>query len=95
MSPFKMEPLALPILLLAALFGADSPLTPKSRGIPMIRAFNAFQLVTFFAAMPYILAWLGKDPFTYAGGAFWVAIVVYVVLFGAMCVGMFNLTERE
>lgn len=61
----------------------------------MIRAFNAFQLVTLFAAMPYILAWLGKDPFTYAGGAFWVAIVVYVVLFGVMCFGTFQLADRE
>lgn len=90
-----MNPIALPFILLAALFGADSPLTPKSRGIPMIRAFNAFQLVTLFAAMPYILGWLSSSPFPYAAGAFWVAIVVYVVLFGVMCVGTFELTEGK
>ncbi len=61
----------------------------------MIRAFNAFQLVTLFAAMPYILGWLGSSPFPYAAGAFWTAIVVYIVLFIVMCVGTFELTEGK
>ncbi len=88
-----MNQLFIPVMLLAALFGADAPPRSKPRGNPMIRCFNSLQLVTLFSAMPYILSWLANDPFAYAAGAFWVAIVVYVVLFGVMCYGMFNLTE--
>lgn len=50
----------------------------------MIRAFNAFQIVTLFAAMPYIIGWLGSTEFPFQSGAYWVAIAVYVVMFFGM-----------
>lgn len=60
----------------------------------MIRAFNAFQLVTLFAAMPYIVGWLHSNPFPFSIAAFWTALVVYVVLFIVMCFGMADLIEK-
>ncbi len=47
----------------------------------MIRAFNAFQLVALFAAMPFIVGWLHSNPFPYSTAAFWVSIAVYVIVF--------------
>ncbi len=47
----------------------------------MLKVFNAFQMVTLFAAMPHIIGWLKTEPFTYSTGAFWAAIAVYVVMF--------------
>ena len=61
----------------------------------MIRAFNAFQLVTLFAGMPYLVGWLNTNPFPYSPAAFWTAIVAYLVLFVVMCVGVFDLTEKN
>jgi ABC-type nitrate/sulfonate/bicarbonate transport system permease component len=46
--------------------------------------FNAFQIVTLFASMPFIIGWLGGSPFPYSVAAFWIAIVVYIVMFVAM-----------
>ena len=55
----------------------------------MIRIFNAFQIITFFAALPFLIGWLYTEPFTYSVAAFWTAIVVYVVTFG-MLVGVLS-----
>jgi hypothetical protein len=65
-------------LALADAFGSPSQPKPSTK---MIRVFNAFQLVTLFAAAPYIIGWLGSSPFPYSAAAFWTAIVVYIVLF--------------
>ena len=48
----------------------------------MLKAFNAFQIVTLFAAMPFLVGYLGRKPFAYSEAAFWVAIVAYVILYG-------------
>jgi hypothetical protein len=61
----------------------------------MIRAFNSFQLVTLFAATPFIVEWLDEETFTLARAGFWLAIAVYLVLFVTMIVALFHLTERK
>ena len=84
----------LPIVLLAALFGADaSPHQSVSRKDPMLRAFNSFQLVGLFAGMPYLLSWLNTNPFPWSPAAFWTAIVAYLVLFVVLCVAVFSWSE--
>ena len=60
----------------------------------MIRAFNAFQLVSLFAALPFIVGWLKTNPFPLAVAAFWVAIVAYLVLFIVLCIAAFELTDK-
>ena len=74
----------LPIVLLAGLFGADAPPSKPKRN-PMLRAFNSFQLVGLFAAMPYLVSWLNTNPFPWSPAAFWTAIVAYVALFIFLC----------
>lgn len=49
-----------------------------------MHVFNAFQIVAFFAAMPFLIGWLNADPFPFSIAAFWLAIVVYLVLFGIL-----------
>jgi hypothetical protein len=72
----------LEILALAALFGGAAP-PPKRKGTPpMLKLFNAFQIVTLFAALPYIIGWLYTAPFPFSIAALATAVVVYVILFG-------------
>jgi len=47
----------------------------------LFRVFNAFQLVTLFAALPFGIGWLHSDPFPYSTAAFYTAICVYLILF--------------
>lgn len=72
----------LELLVALSLINAFGSTEAKPRGFSMFRAFNAFQLVTLFSAMPYLIGWLGSDPFPYSTAAFWTAICVYVVMFG-------------
>ncbi len=60
----------------------------------MIRAFNAFQLVTLFAALPFIVGWLKTNPFPFSPAAFYTAIVAYLVLFVVLCIAAFELTDK-
>jgi hypothetical protein len=69
----------LELLFAAALFGA-APTKPK-RSPMLIRVFNAFQVVTLFSALPYLIGWLYTGPFPFSVAAFVTAIVVYVALF--------------
>lgn len=70
--------------------------TPSHKGThPMIRAFNAFQLVTLFAAMPFIVGWLHSNPFSYSSAAFWTSVIVYLVMFIFMCIAMFNQMDKD
>lgn len=50
-----------------------------------MREFNAFQIVAFFAAFPFLIGWLSTKPFPYAGLAMGVACLAYLVYFGFMC----------
>ena len=47
----------------------------------MLKLFNSLQIVTLFAAMPYIIGWLHGGPFVYSTGALWLACAVYVAMF--------------
>jgi len=47
----------------------------------MLRVFNAFQITTLFASMPYLIAWLYGNPFPFSLAAFYTAIVAYIVLY--------------
>lgn len=66
--------------LLNAFGGATSTSKPK-RSNMFLRAFNAFQVVTLFAALPYLIGWLYTAPFPFSVAAFGTALVVYGVLF--------------
>lgn len=54
-----------------------------------MKVFNAFQLVAFFAAGPFIIQWIHNADFYAHAVAFWVALVAYLYGFGALifCVG--------
>lgn len=47
----------------------------------MIKVFNAFQLVSFFAAAPFGISWLSEQTFRGSGIAFWVSVIIYVIMF--------------
>ena len=84
-----MNPLAVLALMMFAGMGPNNPglhtprslMNPHRKVNPVIKAFNAFQLVALFAALPHLIGWLHAEPFAYSTGAFWVAIAAYVVLF--------------
>ena len=46
-----------------------------------MRAFNAFQITGFFAAFPFLVGWPARNPFAYAGAAFWLSLVIYLVFY--------------
>lgn len=46
-----------------------------------MRVFNAFQIACLFTAMPFIIDWLSKGTFSGSAPLWWVAVVVYVILF--------------
>jgi hypothetical protein len=77
------------------MFGDRSSNKTRKGGVPVIRAFNSFQIVTLFAAMPFIIQWIGGASFTGASAAFWIAIVAYVILFGWLCVAMFDFCHND
>lgn len=51
----------------------------------MLKGFNAFQITAFFAAFPFLLAWLWSTAdFPGVGALKWVAGVAYVIFFFIM-----------
>jgi len=61
----------------------------------MFRGFNAFQLVTLFAALPFGIGWLHGSPFPYSTAAFYTAIVVYLVLFVTHVAALASFVQTE
>jgi hypothetical protein len=91
-----LNPFTLVIIALMAFFNDDKPSSKSSmKGNPMIRAFNSFQLVTLFAAMPHLIGWLNSNPFPFSPAAFYTSIVAYIVLFGVLCVAVFGWCESN
>ena len=74
------------LLALAFLFGSaggnSRPNRPARKTPMFLRGFNAFQLVTLFSALPYIIGWLYTGPFPFSIAALVTAIAAYVILFG-------------
>ena len=54
----------------------------------MLKAFNAFQLVTLFAAGPFIINYLSNAEFVGHGIAFWIGIVAYAIGYVSMIVAV-------
>ena len=50
----------------------------------MLAAFNSFQIVALFSALPFIVQWLANGPFYGSGAAWAVAVGAYLVLFLAL-----------
>lgn len=76
-----MNPLALLFALaMTGLYDTPKPLAHRKVS-PVIKAFNAFQLVASFAGLPFLAGWLHTDPFPFSVAAFWASIAAYVVLF--------------
>lgn len=46
----------------------------------MLKAFNAFQFVCLFSALPYGILWLYTATFPFAGAALVTACVVYLIM---------------
>ncbi len=57
-----------------------------------MKLFNAVQLVVLFACMPFIIGWLGTNPFSYSKGLMCLAgfgyLVEAVILVAALRVQM-------
>jgi hypothetical protein len=49
-----------------------------------MRLFNSFQITAAFVAWPFLIAWIDDATFRGATVAFWAAIALYVIAFGAM-----------
>lgn len=55
----------------------------------MLRVFNAFQIVSLFCALPFVIMWLSQAEFAGAQPLMYLAIVVYGIMFIAN-VGMIS-----
>lgn len=55
-----------------------------------LKGFNAFQLVTLFAAAPFGIEWVKNAAFTGHNVLFWVFIVAYIVGFFCMVGSVLN-----
>ncbi len=64
----------------------------ESKGNPMLKAFNAFQITALFAVSPLGLQWLFDSGRNVWG---WIALVLYAVFFIMMCVFTYTAIERE
>lgn len=67
---------------------------PKPKRTPM-KLFNAFQIVSLFAGMPFLLTWLATKPIPHSNSAFWAAAVVYVVAFIVHVVSVRNAMAKD
>ncbi len=45
-----------------------------------MKGFNAIQLVILFMSLPFLISWLDRAVFQFAGAAFWSAVIVYIVM---------------
>lgn len=71
--------------------------SPKKNtgGSSMLKAFNAFQMTVLFSAMPFLLMWLSKADFQWAQVAFWLSMIVYLVMFCGAVVCAFIAIEGD
>ena len=76
--------------------GLFSP-QPKSnkKGNPMLKAFNAFQIVAFFAASPFGISYLFDATFPAARVAAYASVVGYGVFFVLICAAVFTAIEKD
>lgn len=68
------------ILAAAAIASAFGDTSKSEKGFGM-RSIFAFQMVAFFAAMPFALSWVSSAEFAYAWLALWVGWIIYAVSF--------------
>lgn len=61
----------------------------------MLVGFNAFQLVALFASMPFALSYLWGAHFPFAHAAFYVAAVIYFILFIIMWLCTANAFDKQ
>ena len=61
-----------------------------------MRVFNSLQITAAFVAWPFLIAWISDASFRGADVAFYAAIALYLIAFGAMvacvyrCIGNDN-----
>lgn len=60
----------------------------------MLRLFNSFQIVAFFAAAPYGISWLSSASFPASGVAFWMSLGAYAIYFAMMIAAVFAALEE-
>ena len=62
--------------------------------LPIMKLFNAFQLVAVFVGLPFFMSWLSAAAFPGHQVAFYGACAFYVVAFGFMVASVYTmLTE--
>ena len=47
----------------------------------MLAGFNAFQIMSLFVAMPFLIGWLWTEPFPFSVAVFGLCGIVYCVMF--------------
>lgn len=68
----------------------------KKHPLPMFPVFNSIQIVTLFAAAPFLLSWLFESAtFPGVGAAKYVAAIAYCVFYIFMCVSTYNSVEKS
>lgn len=85
-------------LICMALFGGDkyTPVETKNkRKNSLMRFFNSVQLVGLFSSMPFLINWLAKADFPYQTGAFWTAIVVYILMAIGMSFSVYDSMRKD
>lgn len=61
----------------------------------MLKAFNSLQITGLFAASPWLLGLLRVAEFSWAGVAFWIGLVVYLLFFVLMTGAVYTAIEKD
>lgn len=67
----------------------------KKGKLSMLKFFNSLQIVSVFAAGPYIIQWLSTATFPAHTAAFWTGIIGYVAMFALMIGCVFSSITRD
>ena len=60
-----------------------------------MKAFNSFQIVSLFAAGPFLIEWVKNAVFYGHSALFWVLLVGYGIGFIAMCCAVFHASTKS
>lgn len=61
----------------------------------MLKLFNSFQIVGFFAAYPFLVGWLFTAEFAWHTAAAWASLAGYIAYFAFMVAAVLSAIERD
>jgi hypothetical protein len=60
-----------------------------------MRLFNSFQIVSMFACVPFVIAWLSKQTFNGAFALLGFVTIIYGCMFCAMIYAVYNNSWKD